>query len=204
VTGDLQIWPRIRLALRRARRGIVWMGCAYLAGLIVGAVGVHTGHLASLAYRDKIISRARSSSTILRYLDQGHPIAAAALDFGANLAGATATAAAGWYAPAPFPLAVYRGWIGGIVSVNDKHRSRLQGWSGLYYFLVAGLQLAGYILSGGAGVNLGLARTHPKPGYQGARLFGVPIEAYEDAGYIFLAAIPIFAVASAIEFLWGA
>lgn len=118
------------------------------------------------------------------------------------MAGATATAAAGWYAPAPFPLAVYRGWIGGIVSVDDKHQSRLRGWSGVYYFLVAGLQLAGYILSGGAGVSIGLARTQPKPEYQGARVLGVPIEAYKDAGWIYLAVIPIFAVASAIEFLW--
>jgi Stage II sporulation protein M len=202
VAGTLQILSRTLLAFRRARLGILLIGCAYIAGVITGAIAVHAGHKPSLAFRDKIVLNAQRSSAILRYSDQGRPFAAASLDFAGNLVAATATAATGWWAPGPFPLAVYRGWIGGIVSVDDKHQSRFTGTqSGLYYVVVATLQLVGYILSGGAGVNLGLARTHSRPEYHGPRLFGVPLEAYKDAGYIYLVVIPTFAVASIIEFL---
>lgn len=179
------------------------MACAYAFGLVVGMVSVHLGHQRTLAFRDRIVSNAQSSSSILRYSSEGHPIAAAALDFGGNLLGATLTAASGWYAPAPFPLAIYRGWIGGIVSVDGKHRSRFRTLEGdLYYGLVVSLQLAGYILCGGAGVNLGLARVKPRPGYEGRRFLSVPIEAIRDAAYMYALVILIFAFASALEFLW--
>ncbi|MBZ5722221.1 MAG: stage II sporulation protein M [Acidobacteriia bacterium] len=202
MAGMSQIFARVRLAIRRTRRGVLWMGCAYALGLTVGMVSVHLGHQRSLAYRDRIVSKAQASSTILRYSD-AHPVAAAALDFGSNLLGATLTAAAGWYAPAPFPLAIYRGWIGGIVSVDGHHRSRFRTMEGgLYYGLVVALQLVGYVLSGGAGVNLGLARTGTRPEYRGSRLLSVPTEAFRDAAWMFVLVIPIFALASALEFLW--
>jgi hypothetical protein len=180
------------------------MGCAYAIGLMVGVVSVHIGHQWSLAFRDRIVSKAQASSPILRFSSEGHPIAAAALDLGGNLLGATLTAGAGWYAPAPFPLAIYRGWIGGIVSVDSNHRSRFRTMEGgFYYGLVVALQLVGYILIGGAGVNLGLARTRPRPDYKGSRLLGIPIEAFRDAAYMYVLVIPIFAFASALEFLWN-
>lgn len=199
-----QILARVQRAIHRARLGVLLMGCAYAIGLIVGMVSVHIGHPWSLAFRDRIVSKAQTSSSILRYLNGGHPITAAALDFGGNLLGATLTAAAGWYAPAPFPLAIYRGWIGGIVSVDGNHRSRFRTMKGgFYYGLVVSLQLLGYTLSGGAGVNLGLARTRSRPEYKGSRLLGVPVEAFRDAAYIYVLVIPIFAFASALEFLWN-
>jgi uncharacterized membrane protein SpoIIM required for sporulation len=74
---------------------------------------------------------------------------------------------------------------------------------GFYYGLVVALQLVGYTLSGGAGVNLGIARTRPRPEYKGSRLLDVPVEAIRDAAYIFILVIPIFAFASALEFLWN-
>jgi len=204
MVGPTQIFARVQLAIKRARLGLLLMGCAYVTGLMVGIVSVHTGHQRSLAFRDRIVSKAQSSSPILRYADKGHPIVAAALDFGGNLLGATLTAGAGWYAPAPFPLAIYRGWIGGIVSVDGHQRSRFRTMdSGLCYGLVVVLQLVGYTLSGGAGVNLGIARTRPRPEYTGPRFLSVPIEAIRDAAYIYGLVIPIFAIASALEFLWG-
>jgi hypothetical protein len=199
-----QIFAHVQRAIHRARLGVLLMGCAYAIGLIVGMVSVHLGHQRSLAFRDRIVSKAQASSSILRYSSEGHPIAAAALDFGGNLLGATLTAGAGWYAPAPFPLAIYRGWIGGIVSVDRNHRSRFRTMEGgFYYGLVVALQLVGYTLSGGAGVNLGIARTRPRPEYKGSRLLDVPVEAIRDAAYIFILVIPIFALASALEFLWN-
>jgi uncharacterized membrane protein SpoIIM required for sporulation len=74
---------------------------------------------------------------------------------------------------------------------------------GLYYGLVGALQLIGYILSGGAGLNLGLARTRPRPEYQGSRFLGVPVEAIRDAAYVYVLVLSIFAFASAVESLWN-
>jgi hypothetical protein len=51
-------------------------------------------------------------------------------------------------------------------------------------------------------VNLGLARTRPRPEYNDSRLLGVPVEAFRDAAYMYVLVIPVFAIASAIEFLW--
>lgn len=203
MTRISQIFARVQLAVHRTRNGVLLMGCAYGFGLIVGIVSVHLGQQQSLALRDRIVSKAQTSSSTLSYASEGHPIAAAAVDFGGNLLGATLTAAGGWYAPAPFPLAIYRGLIGGVVSVDGKHRSRFRTFEGgLYYGLVVSLQLAGYILCGGAGVNLGLARVKPRPGYEGRRFLSVPIEAIRDAAYMYVLVIPIFAFASALEYLW--
>lgn len=70
-----------------------------------------------------------------------------------------------------------------------------------YYLTVIFLQLVPYILAGGAGVNLGMARVRPIGHYAGLKWFGVPREAFRDAGRIYLLVIPLFALASAYEFL---
>lgn len=199
----LHIFARVRLAVYRARLAVYCMSCAYAIGLLVGLVSAHVGHGWTLTFRDRIVSKAQASSPILRRYKKGQPVAAGALDCAANLTAATATAAAGWWAPAAFPIAIYRGWIGGIVSVDGRHRSRFAAKeSGLYYALVLTLQLIAYTLAGGAGVNMGLARVSPRAEYQGARLLGIPHEALRDATYIYVLVIPIFAIASSLEFLW--
>jgi hypothetical protein len=199
----LTVAGRIRLALRRARFGILAVGATHAIGLVTGFVMVHAGNSFALNYRDKIISNAQKTSPILKQLYQGRPLTAAALDGAGNLMAASATAAAGYWAPAPFPIFLYRGWIGGIVSVDGKHQSRLRGLtSGSYYVCVCLLQLLPYSLLGGAGVNLGLARARPVGVYAGPRFLGLPHEALRDSGWIFVLAVPLFAMASAVEFLW--
>lgn len=198
-----RVTRRIALALRRARFGILAVATTHAVGLAAGLLMVHAGNQFALNYRDKLISNVRKSSPILKQLDEGQPLAAAALDGAGNLMAASATGAAGYWAPAPFPIVLYRGWIGGIVSVNDKHQSRLRSFvSGSYYVCVGLLQLLPYSLLSGAGVNLGLARARPVGVYAGSRFLGLPREALRDAGWIFILVIPMFAVASAIEFLW--
>ncbi len=179
------------------------MGLTYAIGLATGFVMAHAGNRFALNYRDRIVSNAQRSSPILKQLEQGRRVRAAALDAAGNLMGASATALAGYWAPGPFPIALYRGWIGGIVSVDGKHQSRLRGLaSGSYYVCVVILQLLPYSLLGGAGVNLGLARAKPVGVYAGPRFLGLPKEALRDAGWIFLLVVPLFAIASALEFLW--
>ena len=176
------------------------MAAANLFGVAAGIIGVHVGFQPMLRLRDRIVSQAQSS-VVLRANRGGNPVAAACLDFAGNLFAATATAAAGWWAPAPLPVAVYRGWVGGIVSVDGNHQSRFSTpASGLYYSFVLGLQLIAYILLGGAGMSLGLARIRSE--YRSSRLLDVPRQAWRDAALIFVLVVPIFAVASAVEFLW--
>ncbi|HXZ27959.1 MAG TPA: hypothetical protein VEG08_08175, partial [Terriglobales bacterium] len=170
--------------------------------IAVGLAMVHGGNRFALDYRDKLVSRAYASSTILRALQSGRPETAAALDCGANLVGGAASTLAGYWAPAVYPVVLYRGWIGGIVGVDGKHRSRLSDPSERTYYLVTLLlQLLPYSLAGGAGVNLGIARVRPVGDYAGPKWLGLPREALRDAARIYLLVVPLFAVASAFEFL---
>ena len=50
-------------------------------------------------------------------------------------------------------------------------------------------------------MNIGLACSRPAPWYTGARWLGVPSEAIRDACRIYLLVIPLFLVASLVEFL---
>jgi hypothetical protein len=191
---------QIRRALHRARFAILTMSAANLIGLFAGMIMVHSGNRFALDYRDRIVGQASDTSPILKSFRQGNRSMAAVLDAGANLMAAVPTSLAGYWAPGPFPIALFRGWIGGIVSVDRQHRSRLAGAEAVYYLTVLVLQLIPYILAVGAGVNLGLARARPIGDYAGPKLLGVPQESIRDAGRIYLLVVPLFALASAFEF----
>lgn len=189
-------------ALRRAKFGILTIGMTYVLAWGIGLAMVHAGNQFALGYMDRIVSNAWANSPILHALGQGHPVVAAMLDFGGNSLGGFASTIAGYWAPAAYPVALYRGWIGGIVSFDRKRRSRL--WPPAerrHYLITIFLQLVPYILAGGAGVNLGIARVRPVGDYAGGKWLGVPKEAFRDAGRIYLLVILLFALASAYEFL---
>lgn len=189
-------------ALRRARFGIVIVAASYVAAVAAGMAMVHGGNGFALRYRDRLVAHANATSTISKELRENRAGAAAALDFGGNLTAGAASTAAGYWAPAVFPIALYRGWIGGIVSVDERHRSRLSTWeAGSYYVAVIVLQLLPYALAGGAGVNIGLARIRPLGDYAGAKILGIPKEALLDAARIYVLIVPLFAIASAYEFM---
>jgi hypothetical protein len=102
----------------------------------------------------------------------------------------------------PYPLAAFRGWVGGVVSVDGSHRSRLtHARSAAYYLLVLLMQLLPYSLAGGAGVSLGLSfyRTWKRLGIQ--RLWFLPREATTDVLWVYSIVVPLFLVASLVEFL---
>ena len=189
-------------ALHRARLGILSVAAAYVAAVAIGTAMVHTGNGFALRYRDQLVSHANETSTISKALRENRVQTAAALDFAGNLSGGVASTAAGYWAPAVFPIAIYRGWIGGIVSVDHEHHSRFSSWAeGSYYTIVMVLQLLPYILAGGAGVNIGLARIRPIGDYSGAKILGLPKEALLDAARIYVLIVPLFAIASTFEFL---
>ena len=193
---------RIDRALRRARFGIVTVAGTYALSIAVGMAMVHAGNHFARDYANRLVSQAHSTSPILRALHEDKPLKAAALDASANLLAGVASTLAGYWAPGGYLAAISRGWVGGIVSVDSRGRSRLADRSEAEYYLITlVLQLIPYSLVGGAGVNLGIARVRPVGDYAGPKWLLVPREAWRDAGRIYLPAIPLFAIASAFEFL---
>lgn len=202
MSSFLRLASHVGRALGRARLGIVSVGVAYLLSLAAGLAMVHSGSAFALRHGDRLVSQASATSPILRALRNGDRWTAAALDAGGNLVGAVASTLSGYWAPAVYPVVIYRGWIGGIVGVDRHHRSRLADPAErVYYLLTLFLQLVPYTLAGGAGVTLGIARVRPVGPYDGARVLGLPVEALRDAARIYLLVIPLFALASSFEFL---
>lgn len=202
----IDILRQVREALRRARLPILWMGLTYLVGVISGAVMVQAHNGFALSYRDHLVGRAQASDPSAIALNRGFPVRAAFLDFGANLGlGAVSSTVMGLGVVIPFPMAAFRGWIGGIVSVDGEHKSRLREWhERIYYLGVLLLQLIPYTLAGGTGVRLGLVFLFPKGrwGYPGSgRWLSLPVEGLRDVGRIYALIIPLFLLASLVEFL---
>lgn len=129
---------------------------------------------------------------------------AALLDFGANVEAALVTSVTGLAIVGPVPIGAYRGWIGGVVAVDSQHDSRLgQPGTALYYTVTLVLQLIPYILTGGAGMHLGLVawRRRNDASIRSRLTLRIPGEAIRDVGWIWALALPIFLAASLFEFL---
>ena len=197
----LSIFALVARALQRAQIPILAVALIYFVSVSAGMLMVQTGNERALAYRDRIVSGAQASSSITA-LRQNDRLRAALLDFGGNLYGAVVTTVAGLGVITSLPIIAYRGWIGGLVSVDGAHASRLANpHEAVYYLVTLLLQLIPYTLSGGAGVNLGWAYLRPRPFYQGEKWLGIPAEAIRDTFRIFLLVIPLFLIASLWEFL---
>jgi hypothetical protein len=179
------------------------VGVAYVLGVVVGVVMVQTGNTFALAQRDTLVASANASDPASIALDHGDRPQAALIDFGENLVlGGVPSTVGGLAIVIPYPVALYRGWVGGIVSVDSAHISRLATPAEAAYYLgTLVLQLIPYTLAGGAGINLGLAYLRPRPCYAGKRWLGFPIEALRDVGWIYVLVVPLFFIASLYEFL---
>lgn len=158
----------------------------------------------AVSQRDAIVGGAQSSATLTAYLS-GRRLEAALLDFGSNVVlGALPTSVTGLAVVGPFPLAAYRGWVGGIVSIDGSHHSRLADpGRALYYLVTLALQLAGYILTMAAGVHVGLSawRARRDESIRSFAGFRVPGFALRDAGWLWATAVPVFLAGSLWEFL---
>jgi hypothetical protein len=205
----MNVSPRaIQAALvrARARAPILGIGATYLLGVAVGAGMVHAHNSFALRYCDDLVGHAQTTDPAAIAMNRGLPLRAALADFGGNLVrGAVPTTVMGLGIVMPFPLVAFRGWIGGIVSVDGRHVSRLlDSHERLYYLGVLLLQLIPYTLAGGTGVRLGLAFVFPKSrwGYPTARRWiGLPAEGNHDVLRIYILIVPLFLVASLVEFM---
>lgn len=194
----------IARSLTRARWWVLSFALVYAISVATGAVMVHSGNSMALATRDRIVGQARQSNPASLSLQRGQRLEAALWDFSANLfLGAVPNTVAGLAVVPAYPIAAHRGWIGGIVSVDGEHRSRLADpREAFYYLLTLILQLIPYSLAGGAGVNLGIAYFRTVARYQGkAWLLAPPREGVLDVLRIYLVIVPLFLIASLWEFL---
>ena len=177
------------------------MALTYAASVLIGMAMVHAGNDFAIAFRDNLVAQAQSSPVLVA-LHQNDRLRAALLDFAGNLYAAVADTLGGLGVVFPFPLIAHRGWVGGIVSINSAHASRLANpQEAVYYLTTLLLQLVPYSLSAGAGVNMGLALWRPKPYYAGPKWLGIPVAAIRDVLRIYLLVVPLFLVASLWEFL---
>ncbi len=191
-------------SVRRARREIIGVALVYAVSVIVGAVQVHRGNAFALRYGDDLVARAHQSDPASIADRNGHHVEAALIDFGRNLiAGAVPQTLTGLTVVSPYGFAGYRGWVGGIVSVDRRHQSRLSEWRrAAYYLLTLVLQLIPYSIAGGVGVRLGLSYFRDYPEYRGERKWlGYPIGALRDVLHAYAVITPLFLIASLWEFL---
>lgn len=138
--------------MRRARAPIAIVAVASACPLVIGVVLATAGNGFALSQRDAIVGAAQSSDITAAYKQNDH-VKAALLDVGGNVQVALITSVAGLAVVGPLPIAAYRGWVGGIVSVDAQHRSRLgQPGSAFYYIVTVALQQIRFILTGGAGM----------------------------------------------------
>lgn len=194
-------WKQILNALSRARLGIATIALTHVLSIVIGAVMVHAGSQFALDYRDGLIARARATSPALIAFREDNRLEAALWDFGGNLFAGVANTAGGMGVIFSYPIVAYRGWIGGIVSVDSQHASRFSTLSeALYYLTTLTLQLIPYSLAVGVGVNLGISYFRPLPYYQGDKWFGFPKEALRDVLRVYVLVVPLFLVASLWEF----
>jgi hypothetical protein len=198
-------FERIRRAWRHTRFGIWTTALTYGLSVFAGLLMVHSGNRYALDFRDKLVGKAQRESVILRQSQRGNSVAAAAMDAAGNAVAGLLSMIAGYGVPAGYGVAAYRGWIGGVVSVDAAHRSRLaRPFEAFYYLVTLLLQLVPYSLTGGAGVSMGIAAFagESRTGYQGPRMpwLRIPYEAIRDAGWIYIISLPLFAIASLFEF----
>lgn len=190
-------------AVCRARVWILTIALSYAISVSAGIWLVHSGNSFALSSRDNLVARARAKSPITKAYREGDRLKAAALDFGSNLfLGAVPTTAGGLGVVIPYMTAAYRGWVGGIVSVDRAHKSRLaEPRRAAYYFIALILQIIPYSLAGGAGVNLGMAYYRPHTPYLDEKWHGLSKEALRDVLRIYVLVVPLFLAASLWEFL---
>jgi hypothetical protein len=80
---------------------------------------VHTHSHFALCYRDHLVGRAQTTDPAAVASNRGRPLRAAFFDFAGNLGrGAVPSTMMGLAVALPFPQAAYRGWVGGIISVD--------------------------------------------------------------------------------------
>lgn len=194
---------RLSTALSRTRLTIAIMAVTYAAGLGAGILMTHSGNRFALAYRDSLVARVHRGDPAALADNAGSHVTAAVIDFSRNLGlAAIPETIGGLTLVLPVGMAVYRGWIGGIVSVDRGHQSRLRHTrSAVYYLVTLALQLAAFTLAGAGALHLGWAFLRKRGPYVGPAWFRLPRPALVDVSALYVLIVPLFAAGSLWEFL---
>jgi hypothetical protein len=195
---------RVIKAILRCRLFALSIFLTYILSSSVGIFMAHAGSRFALAQRDKIVHKALASDTSTIDYQLGNSATAAVRDFASNLfCAAIPQAVAGFGVILPYFSVAYQGWIGGVVSVDNTHRSRFRTFKATsYYFLVLLLQFIPFSLSIGAGVRCGieLYRQNADIRWRFWR-YRLSRQSLVDLICVFAVTVPLFFVASAFEFL---
>lgn len=198
----MRILRRPFAAIGRARVAILTFAAIYALSVLLGIGMVMSSNAFALARRDEIVNGARSDASLVADRAGDH-VRAAVLDFAANLVlGAVPSTITGLSIIGSYPIAAYRGWIGGIVSVDGDHRSRLADPArALYYLVTLVLQLIPYSIAGGMGVYLGVGAWRESRPHPGSWSLALPRDRVADTVLAYAVIAPLFLVASLWEFL---
>ena len=195
---------RIPVAMQRCARYAGAIFLTYVLSAAVGASMAHGGNRLALAHRDGMVQRAVTHDRASLDYRAGRRVRAALIDAAANFGrAALPQTVLGLTVVLPFGTVAQQGWAGGVVSVDAQHQSRLRTLRGASYYLgVLFLQFVAFSLCIGAGVRTGVCLYRANQGV-GWRVwqYRPPPGALADAGYVIAAAVPVFLVASAFEFL---
>ncbi len=176
----------------------------YCVSCLVGILMSHGGNEAALTQRDNIVGTAVRSDKASLNLQAGNNFAAALYDCAGNLFyAAVPQTALGLGVVLPYFTVAYQGWIGGIVSVDDLRRSRFDdAKSALYYITVLFLQFLPFSLSIGAGIKCGVDfYKHNSSVSWKLWNYRFPGASLRDLGYVYCLSVPLFFLASCVEFL---
>jgi hypothetical protein len=158
----------------------------------------------ALSVRDKLVGQALKTDNAAINYQEGNRFSAALLDFGGNLfIGAIPQTLMGFGIVIPYFSTSVQGWIGGIVSVDSEHKSRLNGFKpAFYYFFTLLLQYIAYSLSIGGGVKCGVDfyNFNKDNGWSAWKL-RIQKASLVDLGFVYVVAVPLFFIASCFEFL---
>ena len=190
------------LAIGHCKKWILTIFIIYCISSATGIIMVHSGNRFALLYRDKIVGHAVSIAKASINYHQGSRVKAAVIDFSGNLLlSAIPQTFMGLGIIFPFFTTLYQGWIGGIVSVDGVHQSRLRNIKpALYYFIVLILQFIPYSMTIGSGISLGIKTYRLNKGRKLIN-FRMDQSGLKDVFNLYLLAIPLFFCASCFEFL---
>jgi len=190
------------LAVSRCRVWILTIFLTYCMSCLTGIVMVHTGNQFALSVSDKLVGDAfKNEKASINYI-AGNRFTAALFDFSGNLfLGSMTQTALGLGVVIPYFTVTYQGWVGGIVSVDYLHQSRLKNYkSAMYYLIVLILQFIPYSLAIGSGIRLGV-KTYKLNANRKMWQYKIDMASLRDVLRIYILVIPLFFMASCFEFL---
>lgn len=195
---------RIVLAIRWPQYAILLSAATYSISALIGIAMVTAGVPFAVQQRDAIVGSAQGSVVISAY-DRDDRVQAVVSDFGMNLLlGAGTSSIVDFTIIGPFPIAAYRGWVGGIVSIDGAHTSRFGNpSSAVYYVVTMLLHLAGFTRAMVAGIHVGVAawRARNDPAQRSIAGVRIPGWSVRDAAWLYVLVVPLLMLASVWEFM---